>query len=137
MIRDNLGVNYAVHNMDHGGGPHPSYFRNTNNRDDLSEIPTNAPPTKRGKRMRDPECAPGCTFELVDRYDEAERRASTGGIITVRDAGDQTVEADVREKRVDQSGPPSPDSETRSRLDIVFRQDAEQWVRMTTARTGQ
>ena len=47
------------------------------------------------------------------------------------------MEADVRDKRGDQSEPPSPDSDTLSRLDIVFCQDDEQWVRTTTAREGQ
>ena len=89
------------------------------------------------ERSRDPECAPGCTFELIDRDDDPERRASTGGTITARDVGDQTAEADVRGKSGEHSGPPSPESDTRSRLDIVFRQDAEQWVRATTAQAGQ
>ena len=70
------------------------------------------------ERIRDPESATGGTFELIDRYDDAERRASAAGIITVRDAGDQTIEGDGA-KRGEQSGPPSPDSDTRSRLDIV------------------
>ena len=103
-----------------------SYCRNTNNRDELSDKPMNAPPTKRGTKRgtergerSEPERAPGCTFVIIDRYDDQELRASIGGVITVRDAGDQTVEADVRAKRDDQSGPPLPDSDTRSRLDIV------------------
>ena len=37
----------------------------------------------------------------------------------MRDAGDQTVEADVRARRSDQSRLPTPESDTRSRLDIV------------------
>ena len=97
------------------------------------------PPRRRRpvERSRDPECAPGCTFELIDRDDDPERRASTGGTITARDVGDQPAEADVRGKSGEHSGPPSPESDTRSRLDIVFRQDAEQWVRATTAQAGQ
>ena len=122
-----------------------SYCRNTNNRDELSDKPMNAPPTKRGtrrgtkrgKRSREPERAPGCTFVIIDRYDDQELRASIGGVTTVQDAGDQTVEADVRAKRDDQSGPPLPESDTRSRLAIAFRQDTNQWVRATTARAGQ
>ena len=122
------------------------------------------------ERSRDPGCVPGCTFELLDRYDDSERRASTGGILTVRDVqaqegssqcetckhrrdphsarrastgGIPTVR-DVAGKlrkptcaRKEQSRPPSPDSDIRSRLDIVFRQDSEQWVRAATARAGQ
>ena len=67
--------------MDNRGDPHPRYCRNNNNRDELSEKPTNATPTKRGtkrrERSREPERAPGCTFELIDRYDDLERCAST------------------------------------------------------------
>ena len=79
------------------------------------------------KRIRDPERAPGCTFELVDRYADSERRASTGGVITVLDAGDPTAEFDVCANRGESSRPPSQNSDTRSRLDDVFRQDAEIW----------
>ena len=74
--------------------------------------------TKRGERS-EPERVPGCTFEFIGRYDDPELRASTDGVITVRDAGDQTVEADMRAKRGDPSRPPSPDSDTQSRWDIA------------------
>ena len=90
-----------------------------------------------GKGSRDPQRAPGCTFELINRYDDAERRASTGGIITVQDAGEPTADVDVRANYGELSRPPSQNSDTRSRLDVVFRQYAENWVRSTTAQAGQ
>ena len=95
------------------------------------------PPRRRRpvERSRDPEGVPGCTFELPDRYDDSKRRASTGGIPTVRDVGGKLRKPTCARK--EQSRPPSPDSDIRSRLDIVFRQDAEQWVRATTAQAGQ
>ena len=89
------------------------------------------------KGSRDPQRAPGCTFELINRYDDAERRASTGGIITVQDAAEPTADVDVRANGGELSRPPSQNSDTRSRLDVVFRQDAENWVRSTTAQAGQ
>ena len=47
----------------------------------------------------DPECVPGCTFELLDRYDDSERRASTGRIPTVRDVRGKLRSRRVRAKR--------------------------------------
>ena len=49
------GVSYTVHNIDNRGDPHPRYCRNTNNRDELSEKPTNATPTKRGTKREKKE----------------------------------------------------------------------------------
>ena len=89
------------------------------------------------KGSRGPQRVSGCTFELIDRYDDAERRASTSGVITVRDAGDPTADVSVRANSGEQSRPPSQNSDTRSRLDVAFRQDAENWVRATTARAAQ
>ena len=92
---------------------------------------------REGKGSRDPQRASGCMFELIDHYDDAERRASTSGVIAVREAGDPTADVDVRANRGEQSRPLSQNSDTRSRLDVVFRKDAENWVRATTAQAAQ
>ena len=58
------------------------------------------PPRRRPvERSRDPEGVPGCTFELLDRYDDSERRASTGRDPHSARRGRQIAEADVLAKR--------------------------------------